>query len=266
MRQAQKKAPDKLGAEVRAARLAAIAAKDREYHRRVAAHYDRAITDIYAIYHRFDLDPWVAAVAARHPNGLALDVGAGTGVVADVLAAAGFRVWAIDHSEDMLKVARRRSESRPRPFSLLQGDVVRLPFREATFDVVTMQGILHHVPLALDEVIAQASRVLRPGGEFYIAEPCDGLSLVGRILRSPLWFRPYDPNGEETDEEALVWEPFSHALKAAGLEYTAKFLTHIPSAHFHYWLPAEARIAITRLLSFPFKRGDLLFVHGQKPR
>jgi ubiquinone/menaquinone biosynthesis C-methylase UbiE len=186
-------------------------------------------------------------------------------VVAEVLATAGFRVWAIDHSEDMLRVARRRTESRPGTFSLLQGDVVRLPFRDGTFDVVAMQGILHHVPLALDEVIAQALRVLRPGGEFYIAEPCDGLSLVGRILRSRLWFRPYDPSGEETDEEALVWEDFSQALKAAGLEYTARFLTHIPSAHFHYWLPAGARIAITRLLSFPFKRGDLLFVHGRKP-
>ena len=88
---------------------------------------------------------------------------------------------------------------------------------------------------------------------------------MGRILRNPRWFQPYDAEGEETDEEVIGWARLSGALDSLGLHYRVKFATHIPSARFHYWLPDWLRLRITVLASFPFRRGDLLFVHGRKP-
>jgi SAM-dependent methyltransferase len=250
--------------DVKADMLAAIARKDREYHRRNAAAYDTAITDRYCIYHHWDLNPWIEGVAERHTRGRALDIGAGTGVVSVALAKRSFYVYALDHSSEMLAIARRKCGWAERRAYFVQGSVLRLPFTDAAFDVVTMQGILHHVPIAISEVIEEASRVLRPGGEFYISEPCATLSPVGRLLRFPLWFRPFDPEGEGTDEEPVIWEKLASALDRGGLKYKVRFLTHVPSARFHYWLPERLRLRITQILSWPFARGDLLFVHGSK--
>lgn len=248
----------------RAQRLSDISRKDREFHRQNAQNYDHAITSIYSMYHQCDVYPWIRSVVERQKGGQALDIGTGTGVVASALAEAGLRVYAVDHSQEMLTIAQRKLRSIGCQSSVIRADVLRLPFDDNAFNVVTMQGILHHVPIAINEVVTEAMRVLSPGGEFYISEPCADLSFLGRCFRFPLWYREYDPEGDETDEEAIVWAKLAGILDQHGLIYSARFLTHIPSRHFHYWLPDRVRIAVTRALSFPFSRGDLLFVHGRK--
>jgi SAM-dependent methyltransferase len=47
-----------------------------------------------------------------------------------------------------------------------QGDIAKLPFAESTFDIVASDAVLEHVS-NLPGVIAEAERVLRPGGVFY---------------------------------------------------------------------------------------------------
>ena len=250
--------------EVKSQMLEAITRKDREHHRRNAEEYDRAVVSRYAMYHQWDLQPWVADVAKRHNGGLALDIGTGTGVVAWKLRECGFRVFAVDHSPEMRAIGRRRSAVSVRPVFYMRADVMHLPFGDNCFDVVTMQGILHHVPIAREDVVTEACRVLRPGGEFYISEPCADLSLVGRVLRFRWWFREYDPSGEQTDEEPIVWTELRAALWRADLKYNARFITHVPSANFHHWLPDRWRLRLTRVLSWPARRGDLVFVSGWK--
>lgn len=50
-----------------------------------------------------------------------------------------------------------------------------IPFGEAHFDLAIMLKSLHHVPLDLmDRAIAEAARVLKPGGLFYVSEPVYG--------------------------------------------------------------------------------------------
>ena len=93
-----------------------------------------------------------------------LDVACGGGFLANPLAAAGHRVTGIDLSRASLEVARRHDGTGSAGW--LVQDARRLGFRDASFDVVCMMDFLEHVE-DREAVIAEAARVLRPGGLFY---------------------------------------------------------------------------------------------------
>lgn len=104
-----------------------------------------------------------AAVAELVPGrGTAVDVAGGTGSVSAELARLGWSVLVSDASLGMLRVADRRLPGR-----VLQATATRLPLRSASVDLVTTIWLLHLLPVAdADRVLAEAARVLRPGGEF----------------------------------------------------------------------------------------------------
>ena len=100
------------------------------------------------------------AVTRLAPVGRVLDVGGGTGIVSAELAALGFDVVVADASAGMLAVASDRLPGR-----LARCDATRLPVRDRSVDVVTAVWLLHLLPSAAgDAVLAEAARVLRPGG------------------------------------------------------------------------------------------------------
>ncbi len=71
----------------------------------------------------------------------------------------------IDLTEAMLRRAQRLRAD----FSLVQADAEMLPFADAQFDVVVMHLILAVVPDA-DQALAEASRVLKPGGRILLLD------------------------------------------------------------------------------------------------
>jgi SAM-dependent methyltransferase len=75
-----------------------------------------------------------------------LDVGAGTGRVALLLARGGAFVTAVDASEAMLDVARERAIEQKVNVRFLQGDALTLDFADRSFDVVVCLRLLMHVP------------------------------------------------------------------------------------------------------------------------
>ena len=87
-----------------------------------------------------------------------LDLACGTGDVA-LSVSDGRRVVGLDLTLAMLEIARRRSTS----VAWLAGDMTRLPFAAATFDVVTTSYGLRNVP-DIDAAVREIARVLRPGG------------------------------------------------------------------------------------------------------
>jgi SAM-dependent methyltransferase len=114
----------------------------------------------------FDLDePVVREIVDALPAGVALDAACGTGRYAELLAGRGHRVLGVDGSPDMLARARTRV---PRGEFLL-GDLHRLPVADAGVDLVVCGLALTHVP-ALEPVLAEFARVLRPGGHLVIAD------------------------------------------------------------------------------------------------
>jgi SAM-dependent methyltransferase len=99
----------------------------------------------------------------RLDRGRVLDIGCGTGRVAEALAARGARAWGVDPSPEMLAVARSRNVPGG---GFKQADAERLPFKAGWFDAALMRQVVHHVDLA--GAFAEAHRVLAPGGRLAI--------------------------------------------------------------------------------------------------
>jgi SAM-dependent methyltransferase len=102
------------------------------------------------------------------PGVRALEIGCGTGVFLQLTAGSGASIDAVDLSIELLQQARRHF-----PFEsnvhLLCGNVERLPYPDASFDVVYGSSILHH--LNLRPALLDVHRVLKPGGRIVFAEP-----------------------------------------------------------------------------------------------
>lgn len=108
-----------------------------------------------------------------------LDVGCGTGIVAQEaarLVGAHGSVVAIDPSSGMLAQARGRNISLP-----VQGVGERLPFADASFDVVCMGYALRHVA-DLNAAFGEFRRVLRPRGFALLLEITAPQSRAGHAL------------------------------------------------------------------------------------
>ncbi|MEM6474641.1 MAG: metalloregulator ArsR/SmtB family transcription factor [Pseudomonadota bacterium] len=104
------------------------------------------------------------------PLGSVLDIGTGTGRIAELFSESAEHVVALDKNLEMLKVARAKLQHLPSAqIELVQGDFTDLPFTAASFDTVLLHQVLH---FAQDPAIplAEAARVTRPGGRVAIVD------------------------------------------------------------------------------------------------
>ena len=105
------------------------------------------------------------ALRGRRP-GTALDVGAAGGGNTRVLQAAGWRAAALEYGEEGARVCAERG------IPVLRGDATRLPLAPESLDLVVAYDVLEHI----EDDAAAAKGVfdlLRPGGMFLVAVPCD---------------------------------------------------------------------------------------------
>ena len=112
----------------------------------------------------------LTAMLGEADLGRLLDVGTGTGRMAELYAPAAAHVVAIDKSPDMLRIARARLQHMPPgTVELVQGDFTALPFADAVFDTVLLHQVLHysHTP---ETVLTEAARVTAPGGRIALVD------------------------------------------------------------------------------------------------
>jgi SAM-dependent methyltransferase len=248
------------------------ARQDIEYHRLTAAEYDDSVTREHAIYHQHSLLPWLATVGG---TGAAVDLGCGTGVVSLALAERGFRVTGIDHSPEMLELARRKAMAAGlgKRVELREGDVLDPGVAPGSADLVACQGLLHHVE-DLAPCVDVIALMLRPGGRFYISEPTADPAPPGRVVAAAIGLakrlrralrRGGRPAPPESGEAPIRWPELAAALDRNGLVYEAEFITHIPLVH--TFVPDRVRLWLELAISRPWRhsRGDLVFVTGRKP-
>ncbi|QGN56361.1 metalloregulator ArsR/SmtB family transcription factor [Novosphingobium sp. Gsoil 351] len=102
--------------------------------------------------------------------GRVLDVGTGTGRMAELFEPAADAVIALDNSPEMLRLARARLQHlAPGRVELVQGDFAALPFADASFDTVLFHQVLHYAQ-SPEAVLAEAARVTRSGGRVAIVD------------------------------------------------------------------------------------------------
>ena len=119
-------------------------------------------------------DEAVEAALARaleaRPLGRLLDIGTGTGRMAELFAERAERIVALDKSLAMLRVARAKLQHLPAErVELVQGDFGSLPFAADSFDTVLFHQVLHFAQ-APATVLAEAARVTRPDGRVAIVD------------------------------------------------------------------------------------------------
>jgi ArsR family transcriptional regulator len=140
--------------------------KTRRFFNQIAEHWERLKRDVLG-----DLD-LAGTVSDEIPVcATAADLGCGTGELLLKLLSKAETVIGVDHSPQMLKMARLKldAEDVAARSDLRLGELEHLPLRDQEGDAAVINMVLHHIPLP-QAGIKEANRVLRPGGTLIIAD------------------------------------------------------------------------------------------------
>lgn len=146
----------------------------------------RALTPLYEVGMRLfmrerNFKSLLLQAARLAPGITVLDLGCGTGTLALMAAEAApsVSIRGLDADPAMVERARRKTARRGLEISFNVGLAQALPYPDAFFDRVLSTLLFHHLPpAAKPAALAEARRVLKPGGELYIADwglPANGV-------------------------------------------------------------------------------------------
>src|SRR5580704_13507741 len=171
--------------------------------RMIASVYDESLP-AHVVEHY--LRKRTAFVLAHCPRGVGLDVGCGTGVLAERLASAGYQMVGVDPSEGMLKILEARTPV-VRP---VHASGTSLPFDDDSFELVITVAVMHHIadPGEVRQTLAEMIRVVKPSGRVVVWD---------HNPRNPYWGRLMARVPQDTGEERLIPEAeIVTGLRAAG--------------------------------------------------
>ena len=148
-------------------RLRSILAQRRtasqEFFSTAAGQWDRLRSELFG--NRADV---VGLLGLLDETWSVADLGCGTGQVAELLAPFVAQVVAVDESAAMLAAARKRLREHDNVV-VREGDLAALPIDDDTLDAALIFLVLHYTAEPAD-VLAEACRVLRPGGRVLIVD------------------------------------------------------------------------------------------------
>lgn len=183
---------------------------------RIAEQYDESLPPHVVAHY---LDKRVAFLTRVSRPGKGLDVGCGTGVLAQRLVGAGFEMVGLDPSEGMLEVLAEHAPD----VRAVRGSATALPFGDGSFDLVLTVAALHHIADAdaVRQTLAEMTRVTRPGGRIVIWD---------HNPRNPYWKRLMAKVPQDDGSERLIPEhEVLDGLRTAGaLEISSDQLGLVP--------------------------------------
>ena len=107
----------------------------------------------------------VTSIIAPKPGMKILDIAAGTGSSSRPLVDKGAEVTALDFSQGMIEQGRKQNKN----IKFVQGDALKLPFEENSFDVTTISFGLRNAS-STEIALKEALRVTKDGGRIVVAE------------------------------------------------------------------------------------------------
>ncbi len=161
---------------------------------------------------------WLHTILPRHlPVGCRiLDAGCGPGSYVCSLRARGYRSEGIEWSADVVAAARRHCPDLP----IRVGDATNLDFPDGAFDGYVSLGVMEHLRAGPGAFLAEAYRVLEPGGIAFISVPY--LHVLRRLkMRCGLFSGPA-PAGLEFYQYAFDRQDFESELREAGFEVLSR--------------------------------------------
>jgi 2-polyprenyl-3-methyl-5-hydroxy-6-metoxy-1,4-benzoquinol methylase len=189
--------------------------------------YERFADRFDAAMNRYDLETRLGIVFdelldADLAGKRLLDAGSGTGWFSAEACRRGADVTSLDVGERLLAEVAKKCASRR-----VVGDVLALPFGDASFDAVVCTEVIEHT-VEPARAIAELARVLAPGGVLAITVP-NRVWHAAIDLANVLGVRPY-----EGYENWVGWRELRGLLLAAGLEVERQRGFHL----FPFVLPA----------------------------
>lgn len=130
----------------------------------VASRYD-FLNDLLSLGRSKAWRKTVTSIIAPKSGMTVLDIAAGTGTSSRPLVDKGAEVTALDFSAGMLDQGRRQHKD----IKFVQGDALKLPFSENTFDVTTLSFGLRNTANS-NTALREALRVTKVGGRIVVAE------------------------------------------------------------------------------------------------
>jgi ubiquinone/menaquinone biosynthesis C-methylase UbiE len=160
--------------------------------------------------------------ANAQPGQKVLDLGCGTGTLAIMAKEMqpDAKVSGLDADPDMLKVAKYKSAGQNIEVNFDEGFTNKLPYPDASFDIVMSSIMIHHLETPDKEKTAQeVFRVLKPGGELHIIDFGKPVSWYGKLLG------PFLHNFEEANDNIDGKLPGMFGAPGLKTEVTGNFYT-----------------------------------------
>ena len=158
------------------------------------------------------------------------DLGAGEGLVSQLLAQRASQVWCIDNSPRMVEVGTElAAKNGLANLAYKLGDIERVPLPDASVDLAILSQALHHAQHP-QRAVGEAYRILKPGGQILVLDLAEHAFEKARELYADVWlgFKENALHGflksagfQQVEVNAVAkepTEPFFETLLASGVK------------------------------------------------